>query len=169
MEHVFRSFERNQLMLDALAGFVTEQNRHTKPSEDGMPLDRQLAHVHNTRLWWLSTIDKEAEAALPESFVKEGDDYVPIDSLDDLRNYLQLSATAVVDVTKRLIDQGAEVVGPYDHPTYFLEHMLWHDGYHFALIHLALRNAGVEISEEWEEENVWGRWRDESRIWPPSS
>ena len=44
----------------------------------------------------------------------------------------------------------------------FLQHMVWHDGWHVGLIFLALRLNGQEPPEEWEEPNVWGQWRTET-------
>jgi hypothetical protein len=37
--------------------------------------------------------------------------------------------------------------------------MVWHEGYHAGLILLALRNAGQEPTEEWDEYNIWALWR----------
>ncbi|MEZ5162818.1 MAG: hypothetical protein R2688_03510 [Fimbriimonadaceae bacterium] len=31
----------------------------------------------------------------------------------------------------------------YDHPIYFLQHMVWHDGYHFSSLMQCLRNGGA--------------------------
>jgi hypothetical protein len=39
--------------------------------------------------------------------------------------------------------------------------MIWHEGWHVGLIFLALRLAGEEPKQEWEEANVWGEWRIE--------
>ena len=50
----------------------------------------------------------------------------------------------------------------YDNPIPFLQHMVWHDGWHVGLIFLALRLNGQEPPEEWEEPNVWGQWRTET-------
>lgn len=165
MDQLFDAYLRNQKMINNLAAFVTEENRHVKPSEDGMALDEQLAHLQNTRRFWLSSTGSTELDAIGRNYRQVSEDnWVPIDSLDEMRSNLDKSAQAVINLTRRLLDEGATICGAYDHPLYFLQHMVWHDGYHFALIHLALRNAGVEISEDWEEANVWGLWRDESRL-----
>lgn len=54
---------------------------------------------------------------------------------------------------------GSQQVDNYDYPVMYLQHMIWHEGWHYGLLMLALRLAGHEPSEEWECANVWDRWR----------
>ena len=161
IDRLLESFDRNCLILDNLSALVTPENSHQKPSEDGMPLYHQLAHVHVVRQSWLVQFSAKHAALLGNTYSQNGEEWVPITDLNEIRHQIKLSAKAVRDAVEEKINEGAEKVGPYDHPVMFLQHMLWHDGYHFALIHLGLRLAGVEITEIWEEKNVWGIWRDE--------
>lgn len=39
--------------------------------------------------------------------------------------------------------------------------MVWHEGWHIGAILLALRVNGFDVTDEWEEENLWGQWRTE--------
>lgn len=59
------------------------------------------------------------------------------------------------------LGKGVTQFGWYDNPVLFIQHMVWHEGWHIGLIFLALRLAGQEIPEEWEETKVWGEWRTE--------
>jgi|GEM_PF-4118545 len=79
-------------------------------------------------------------------------------SLDLIREQLALSALAVDDA----LEQGLAHAGPfspYDHAIYFLQHLVWHEGYHAGLLLLALRNVGREPSEMWQEQHIWELWR----------
>ena len=76
----------------------------------------------------------------------------PEDMLDD-------SASAVRQALAEALQEGRVKVGGYDHPVFFLQHLVFHEGWHIALIFLAFRLAGQEIPEEWEEARVWGEWR----------
>ncbi len=156
---LLESWERQCRILDGLATLVDESNRAAKPSQDGMPLDMQLCHIHEVRYWWLGEVSKEHQATLGEVLRQEGDQWLPIDDLDAIRAQLKVSAQAVRDATQAGVAHGGRIA-PYDHAVFFMQHMLWHEGYHFALILLGLRNAGVDPSDEWEERNVWGIWRD---------
>ncbi len=155
---LLESFVRQARMVDSLAGLMTEGNRHAKTDPEGWSLDYHLCHIHEVRYWWLQNVSPEDAGVLRDVF--DGETEQPIESLDEIRACLQHSAQIVHDVAARLISDGTQRVGSYDHPVFFLQHMLWHDGYHYGLANLCLRLAGEAPSEEWEELNVWGKWRD---------
>jgi uncharacterized damage-inducible protein DinB len=156
------SWDRQAKILDNLFELVTDDNKAQKPSEDGMPIYEQFAHIHNTRRFWLSKTAPEHLADHGRSYTQVAeDDWRPIEDLAELRGLLRKSAKSVRNATEGAVKEGKEKFGGYDHPVYFLQHMLWHEGYHFALIMLALRLAGTDPGEEWEEPNVWGLWRVE--------
>lgn len=158
---LLESWDRQCRILDNLFDMVDESNKTAKPSEDGMPIVEQFAHIHNTRRFWLSKTSPEHLEGYGRSYVQVGEDWEPVQDLAQLRDLLGHSGRAVRDATAQAIAEGKGPFGGYDHPVFFLQHMLWHEGYHFALITLALRLAGHEPTEEWEEEHVWGLWRVE--------
>lgn len=151
------SWDRQCRILDSVAALVTEETRHLLPSPDGWPLDLQLAHIHGVRREWLGQLNPNA--TLETAFDKPWQS--AIQDLDAIRAHLKASAQAVRDAVKDHLEKGTEKVGAYDHPVLFLQHMVWHEGWHIGLIFLGLRLAGKEPTDEWEEENVWGQWRTE--------
>ena len=160
-EALLESWDRQSRMVDAVASRIDESNRHAKPSEDGWPLDHQLAHIHEVRYWWLGQFAPELAATLGDGFTE---DQKPIEDLDAMRSHLKASAATVRKAVADALEKGTEEQGGYDHPVMFLQHMVWHEGWHVGLIFLGLRLAGREPGEEWEEPNIWGLWRTE--IWP---
>ncbi len=157
-----QSWDRQVQIIDNIASLVTEDLKSKKPDPDGMPIFEQFCHIHNTRRFWLSKCSPTHLEGYGRSYVQVGeDDWKAIEDLNELKRLLTASAMAVRDATEQGIKEGKPKFGAYDNPVLFLQHMLWHEGYHFALITLALRLAGAEPSEEWEEANVWGLWRVE--------
>ncbi|HVT14094.1 MAG TPA: DinB family protein [Fimbriimonadaceae bacterium] len=148
---VLESWDRNCRIMTAVAGRIDESNRRAKPSEDGWPIDVHLAHIHKVRQFHLRQLDPEGASALPD-VSSEGD-------LGAIKTALEQSASAVQRVMRNSLESGQGAVVGYDHPVFFLQHVLWHEGWHAGLIFLALRLAGQEVPEEWEEARVWGRWR----------
>ncbi len=153
------SWDRQCRIVAAVASRVDESNRGAKPSPDGWPLDHQLAHIHKVRHYWLSQIAPARGAALGDSFTDGWT--TPISDLDSIRGLLAESAVAVREGVREALADGTGAVGGYDHPVLFLQHMVWHEGWHVGLLFLGLRLAGQEPSEEWEEAHVWGEWRTE--------
>ena len=155
------SWDRQCRIVTALAGRVNESNKLAKPSPDGMPLFEQLAHIHLVRKYWLSQLDPDGSERLGKSYTKGWDG--PIEDLDAIKQMLNESATAVRTAVEHALGDSKEKAGFYDNPVLFLQHMIWHEGWHVGLIVLGLRLAGDEPSEEWEETRVWGEWRTE--VW----
>ncbi|MBI1756622.1 MAG: DinB family protein [Fimbriimonas ginsengisoli] len=158
-EALLESWDRQCRIVQAVASRVDESNRHVKPSEDGWPLYHQLAHIHNVRRYWLSQVAPERAAALGDSFVDGWK--TPIQDLAAIKAMLEASGVAVREAVSEALKKGVGAVGGYDHPVLFLQHMIWHEGWHVGLMFLALRLAGQEPPEEWEESHVWGEWRTE--------
>jgi hypothetical protein len=50
----------------------------------------------------------------------------------------------------------------YDHPILFLQHMLWHEGYHHGQIKLALKLARRAMTDDEAGPLTWDVWRDKS-------
>jgi uncharacterized damage-inducible protein DinB len=158
-EALLDSWDRQCRIVSAAASLVDESNRHVKPSVDGWPLDHQLAHIHLVRKFWLEKVSPERGDALGDSFVDGWK--TPITDLPTIKALLDESAVAVRVGMAECIRNNVGAIGGYDNPTLFLQHMIWHEGWHVGLIFLALRLNGQEQSEEWEEANVWGHWRIE--------
>ena len=162
-EALLDSWDRQCRIVDAVATLIDEDNRHFKPSDDGMTLDRQLAHMHGVRRFFLSQVAPEFAANLVSASADaEG---TPLADLDAIKACLKASEKAVREAVRESLKKDDPMAGSnvvYDNPVLFLQHMVWHDGWHVGLIFLALRLNGQEPPEEWEEPNVWGQWRTES-------
>jgi uncharacterized damage-inducible protein DinB len=163
-EALLESWDRQCRIVDAVASRIDASNRHAKPSEDGWPLDQHLAHMHGVRRFFLRQVAPEHAAALETAYAD--DEGTPIADLDAIREHLKASGEAVREAVREGMEKGC---GPmsggnvtYDNPVLLMQHMVWHDGWHVGLIFLGLRLAGQEPPEEWDEPNVWGRWRTET-------
>jgi uncharacterized damage-inducible protein DinB len=160
-QQLLESWDRQTQILSNLASQIDETNRRAKPSPDGWGIDTHLGHIHEVRYWWLSKVAPELAKDLGDGLEEQGDEWLAIENLAEIKRLLEESGLAVRKAVADALESGTEKFGPYDHPVLFLQHMIWHEGYHFGLINLALRNIGAEPSEEWAEENVWGLWRTE--------
>lgn len=156
---LLESWNRQSSIVKAVAGLINEENCERTPSSDGRSLKFHLAHIHNVRYEWIGHLDEELQGSL--SSAMEKDWVTPIEDLNQIKSYLNQSSTAVETAVRNAITAGRTKCGGYDHPVFFLQHMIWHEGWHIGLIFLGLRLAGQEPAMEWEEANVWGQWRTE--------
>jgi uncharacterized damage-inducible protein DinB len=157
------SWDRQCRIVNSVTTLIDEGNRNAKPSEDGMSLDRQLAHMHSVRRFFLSQVAPEQAAGLTSAYADEQG--TPLADLDAIKACLVASGNAVREAVRLGLEKGGPMSSEhvtYDNPVVLLQHMVWHDGWHVGLIFLALRLNGQEPPEEWEEPNVWGLWRTET-------
>ena len=155
------SWDRHVRILGNLCKRIGEAEKSFKAAPDGSTLGEYLCHIHECRYGWLKQVSAKSVEPLGDVYVQSGDAWTAITDLHEIKKQLDLSGKAVGDAVRELIDSGATQAGPYDHPAFFLQHMLWHESGHYGVMTLAFRVAGQELDEEWEEENVWGEWRKE--------
>lgn len=75
---------------------------------------------------------------------------------------LNESARAVCEAVKNRIETGQEMKEHYDHPILFLQHMVWHEGYHHGQIKLALKAAGKPLDDEEIGPVTWDVWMEKT-------
>jgi uncharacterized damage-inducible protein DinB len=157
---ILESWDRNVRTLSGLAELITADQLGFKLAEGEMDIAEQLCHVHGTRRGWIFSLEPERLAGFERLHVQNGDDWKAIRDLEIIRLRLAESAKLVRDLTWDLLEKGVERQGPYEHPIFFMQHMVWHEGWHVGAIMTILRLNGVEPSEQWEDANLWGQWRD---------
>lgn len=155
-EAVLESWRRQSRMTLNLLGLFDERLIRVKPAEDSWIAAGHFADIHGCRVGWLARAQGLPEPETGDLWFTTEDSWDFVTDLAVIRECLERSAAEVEAFVRSAGDGPA---GCYDHPVIFLQHQLWHEGYHFGMLHLALRQGGAEPSEEWEEENVWGLWR----------
>lgn len=158
IEQLLDSWDRQASMVGSVAELVTEENRGLKPNTECMSLDQQLCHIHEVRYWWLGAVSKEHQARLGDVYIEVEGKHLPISDLVEIRNQLAISAKAVRDAAEIGLNLGGKF-GPYDNALLFIQHMVWHEGYHVGQIYAALMPAGLAPDENWEEKHIWELWR----------
>lgn len=153
------SWDRQAQIVRSLAQKVDETNRLVRPSPDGWTLEFHLAHIHQVRRYWLHQLSLEKARTLPKTIQ---DDWQTLSAdLAEVRLALDASAKAIRKSLAERIAGPLTQAGAYDNPVLFLQHMVWHEGWHVGLLMLGLRQAGQEPTEEWQETHLWGPWRTE--------
>jgi uncharacterized damage-inducible protein DinB len=115
-----------------------------------------FTHIHYVRLVFVSEDAPDFAASLPDKeWAFERDRNRIAQMLND-------SAKTVRDAVKNKIETDREMGLHYDHPILFLQHMIWHEGYHHGQIKLALKVAGRPLSDDDAGPVTWDVWMDKS-------
>lgn len=146
------SWDRNNTILLNLLRALPEGGLETRLTKDSPSVAELFTHIHSVRLAFVSEDAPEFARELPEKeWVDERDP-------DRIEQMLNESAQAVRDAVQGRVEAGRDMNLHYDHPILFLQHMVWHEGYHHGQIKLALKAAGRPITDKAAGRVTWGVW-----------
>jgi uncharacterized damage-inducible protein DinB len=152
LEALLESWDRNNTILVNLLGALPEGALEARAMEGSPSIAELFTHIHYVRLVFVLEDAPEFARDMPkEEWAAERDPGRIAQMLND-------SAKAVRDAVKSRVEEGREMNLHYDHPILFLQHMLWHEGYHHGQMKLALKLAGRPMSDEQAGPLTWGVW-----------
>ncbi len=150
------SWDRNNTILVNLLRVIHEDGLEARPIESTKSVAEMFTHMHYVRLIFISEDAPEFAKTLPaKEWLAERDP-------KRIEQMLNESALAVREAVKGRIEAGKQMELHYDHPILFLQHMIWHEGYHHGQIKLALKAAGRALSDEQAGPVTWDIWMDKT-------
>jgi uncharacterized damage-inducible protein DinB len=111
-----------------------------------------FAHIHYVRLVFVLEDAPEFAGGLPE------EEWRAERNTDRIAQMLNDSAKVVRDAVKGRVEAARDMDLHYDHPILLLQHMLWHEGYHHGQIKLALKLAGLPVTDKEAGPVTWSVW-----------
>ena len=154
LESLLDSWDRNNTILLNLLHAVPEGALDVKAIEGSPSVGEMFMHIHYVRLVFVSEDAPEFARELPE------EEWRSERNSSRMSQMLNDSAKAVREAVKSKVETVGHMNLHYDHPVLFLQHMIWHEGYHHGQIKLALKLAGRTISDEQAGPGTWGVWMD---------
>ena len=131
---------------------IPARDLEVRTTPGGHTIAQLFMHLASNRLAFLEeNVPDAGFKAPPGEWVNERDPEV-------IARFLDETARAVREVARDHIAKGRAMAIHYDHPLLFLQHMIWHDGYHHGQIKLALQLAGRALSNETIGRGTWGVW-----------
>jgi uncharacterized damage-inducible protein DinB len=156
LEALLDSWDRNNTILVNLLDALPEGGLEAQVMEGSPSVARMFMHMHYVRLVFVSEDAPEFASELPEGEWRDERDRARIADM------LNKSAKVVRDAVKGRLEAGQEMNLHYDHPILFLQHMIWHEGYHHGQIKLALKVAGHPFEDEKVGRVTWDVWMDKT-------
>lgn len=152
------SWDRQNAILTNVVNLIEPDWLGFKIADGELSIVNHLGHIHQVRSFFLSNIAPNHMDGI-EKVAADG--WSSSTDIDKIKEQLPISARQIRTAMNELLDEG-KPVGFYDHPVLYLQHMMWHEGWHVGAIMAALRLNGHDMPEEWEEPNIWAHWRTES-------
>ena len=145
------SWDRNNAILVNLLRLIPKDAMHVSAIDNSPSIAKMFSHIHYVRLVFVSEDAPEFSRELPEEWVDELDP-------DRMAQLLNESANMVRQAVKNKVETGQQMNQHYDHPILFLQHMIWHEGYHHGQIKLALKLTGQPIANKVAGPVTWRVW-----------
>ncbi len=156
LKSLLDSWDRNNTILINLLRAVPAGGLEIRAMEGSPSVAQLFTHIHYVRLVFVSEDAPEFAKEMPkEEWAIERDP-------DRIAQMLNASAKVVRDAVKGRLEAGRNMDLHYDHPILFLQHMIWHEGYHHGQIKLAVKLAGRPISDEQAGPGTWSVWMNKS-------
>jgi uncharacterized damage-inducible protein DinB len=152
LDAVLDSWNRNNTILVNLLRAVPHGGLEAKAIEGGPSVAQMFTHIHYVRLVFVLEDAPEFATKLPE------EEWATERDPNRIAEMLNHSAKVVGDAVENKVETRAAMNLHYDHPILFLQHMLWHEGYHHGQIKLALKLAGQPISDDEAGPITWDIW-----------
>jgi len=157
LEVILESWDRNNRILVNLLRALPAGGLEARVMVGSPSVAEMFTHIHFVRLIFLSEDAPEFASQLPPR------EWVSEDNPDRIAAELDRSGTAVRDAVQSRIRSGQELDLHYDHPLFYIQHMIWHEGYHHGQIKLALKVTGRPYEDEEIGPLTWDIWIDKTR------
>jgi uncharacterized damage-inducible protein DinB len=148
LEVLLDSWDRSNTILLNVLHAIPGGGLEARLMADSPSVAQLFAHIHYVRLVFIAEDAPGLELScgilageLPEA--EWSDERDPV----RLAQMLNASARAVRDAVRSKVEAGQHMDLHYDHPLLFIQHMLWHEGYHHGQIKLVLKSTGRPIAD----------------------
>jgi len=152
LEALLDSWDRNNTIMVNLLRALPEGGLEARAMAGSPSVAEMFTHLYYVRLIFVYEDAPEFASSPP------GDEWRAERDPGRIAEMLNLSAKVVRDAVKGRIEAGRGMDLHYDHPILFLQHMLWHEGYHHGQIKLALKLAGRPITNQEAGPISWRIW-----------
>jgi uncharacterized damage-inducible protein DinB len=152
LEALLDSWDRNNTILVNLLRALPDRGLETRAMEGSPSIAEMFTHIHFVRLVLVLEDAPEFTRSLPE------EEWAAERDPDRIAQMLNDSAKVVRDAVKNGVEAGRDMKLHYDHPILMLQHMIWHEGYHHGQMKLALKVAGLPMTDQEAGPVTWDVW-----------
>ena len=152
LEALLDSWGRSNTILVNLLRALPEGGLEARAMEGSPSIAEMFTHIHFVRLVFVLEDAPEFARSLPE------EEWAAERDPDRIAQMLNDSAKVVRDAVKNGVEAGRDMKLHYDHPILMLQHMIWHEGYHHGQMKMALKVAGLPMTDQEAGPVTWDFW-----------
>ena len=156
LDIILDSWDRNNRILVNLLRALPAGGLGARAMPGSPSVAEMFTHIHYVRLVFLSEDAPEFAGEVPPR------EWQGETGPDRIAEELNRSAGAVRYTVESLARSGRNMKLHYDHPLLYLQHMIWHEGYHHGQIKLALKLTGRALPNQEIGPRTWRVWMDKA-------
>lgn len=157
LEALLDSWDRNNTILVNLLRAIPSDLLDVRATDGSPTVAQMFAHIHYVRLVFISEDAPQFGGKPPQ------EEWSAERNPDRIAEMLNKSAKAARNAVAGKLRAREEMDIHYDHPLLFLQHMIWHEGYHHGQIKLALKLASRPLSDEEVGPLTWDVWMNKTK------
>ncbi|HEX7880616.1 MAG TPA: DinB family protein [Candidatus Eisenbacteria bacterium] len=152
LEEFLDSWDKNNIIVLNLLKALPPGALGIKPMDGSLTLGQHFSHLHSVRL---DLVKENAPDVVTDATADEW-----ADERDPARHTAQLeeSSRVVREAVASRVASGRAMNLHYDSPLLLIQHLLWHEAYHYGQIKLALKLAGQALPDKEMGRVSWGVW-----------
>jgi uncharacterized damage-inducible protein DinB len=160
LDALLDSWDRNNTILVNLLRALPPGTLSARAAASSPSIAQLFSHIHYVRLAFLQEdAPEQTHPAVPDQ------EWLAEAEPAQIASHLDASARAVRQAVRDKIERGQAMDLHYDHPVLFLQHMIWHEGYHHGQIKLTLKLTGHPLEDAVIGPLTWDVWIDKTQ--PP--
>lgn len=153
LEAVLEAWDRNNTVLINLVGALPAGGLQARAGAGSPTVAEMLTHLHHERMVSVQENCAEIQVATP---AREWD---PEPDAERIQAMLRVSGRLVREAVQARALSGRALDRDFAHPLHLIHFLTFHDGYHHGQIKLALKAAGIPLSDKEAGPLTWAVWR----------
>jgi uncharacterized damage-inducible protein DinB len=157
LDAVLEAWDRNNAVLINLVRALPAGGLQARAGAGSPTVAEMVTHLHHERMVSVQENCPEIQVDLP---AREWD---PEPDPERIEAMLQASGRLVRRAVQERSLAGRALDRDFAHPLHLIHFLTFHDGYHHGQIKLALKAAGIPLSDEEVGPLTWAVWRRRAR------
>lgn len=160
LEALLDSWNRHNSVLVNLLRAIPEGGLEARAMEGSPTVAQMLTHVHHERMVSVHENAPEHAGELPAA------EWAAETDASRIAEMLVESGQRVREAVKGRVEAERDLDLDFSHPVQLVPFLIFHEGYHHGQIKLALKAAGLAITDDVAGPITWDVWRARTRIAP---
>jgi hypothetical protein len=153
LQAILAGWDRHNRVLINLAGAIPEGGFAARALPGSPSVGEMFTHMHHERMVSVAEEAPEHGGEMPEG------EWVEVVGAGEISGMLEESGRVVRGAVEGRVAAGRPLDLHFAHPVVLIQFLIFHEGYHHGQIKLALKAAGLPLSDEAAGPLTWDVWR----------